>query len=260
MRCRGTAAHGSVVPVKVSIADNEARRMAAGWYGGASDPLYAIATSHGEGLPEAVVEEAVENLSKDLGRVKKLSKSDAQVRQFGEKGTRIYQLGKGLFTKKEIGELKYMRDVFAQALRQVRGQPAAEHDPSIREMIVDSMARAFFVSDWARREEEQPDFEERGYDGDGNIDGVDLMQIAPRTSPKAMKAAKEFAKRVEKANGTSLPALYQTAVAQDGHRTQPNPADFGHYLAREAMGHGVGWFDNHPEFPLSVPSYAFNLD
>jgi len=246
--------------VKVAITDSETLRMAGGWYGGAGDPLYAIATSRGEGLPEEVVEEAIENLSKDLRRVRKLSKNDAQVREFGENGTRIYQLGKGLYTKKEIGDLKYMRDVFAQALKHARGQPGAEHDPSIREIIVESMARAFFVSAWARHEEEQRDFDERGYDGDGNVEGVDLMEIAPRTSPKAMKAAKEFAKRVERANGTSLPALYQTAVAQDGHRTPPNPADFGHFLAREAMDHGVGWFDNHPEFPLSVPSYSFSIE
>lgn len=247
-------------PVKVAITDTEARRLAAGWYGGASDPLYAIATSRGEGLPEAVIDEAAENLSRDLRRVKKLSKTDAQVREFGENDSRIYQLGKGLYTKKEVDQLKYMRDAFAQALRQARGQPGAEHDPSTRAIIVEAMARALFVSAWAQHEEERRDFAERGYDGEGSVEGVDLMEVAPRTSPKAIKAAKEFAKKVEQANGTSLPALYQTAVAQDGHRTPPNPADFGHYLAREAMGHGVGWFDSHPEFPLSVPSYAFRLD
>ena len=32
---------------------------------------------------------------------------------------------------------------------------------------------------------------------------------------------------------------------------------FGHYLAMEAMGHGVSWWDTHARFKIEVPDVEF---
>lgn len=242
--------------MKIQITDSEALRVASGWHGSQSDPIYAISSSRGRNIPEETVEEAIANLSGDLRKVKKLSKNDPYFKAYG-KGTHQYQFGKGLYTAAEIAELRYMRDAFTLALAQARRQAAPNDDPVVRKMILDAMARALFVEAWARNEEEKPKFRERGYGGQGHQ--VDIMDVAPRTSPAAMKSAKELAKDIEKQNGRSLTSLYTTAVAQEGHRKEPNPTDFGHYLAMQAMGHGVSWWDDHPEFPMTVPHHNFYM-
>lgn len=35
--------------------------------------------------------------------------------------------------------------------------------------------------------------------------------------------------------------------------------EFGHYLAMQALGHGVSWFDDHARFDLTVPHSEFYL-
>lgn len=40
----------------------------------------------------------------------------------------------------------------------------------------------------------------------------------------------------------------------------PSPANlFGHYLAMEAMGHGVSWADDHEPHGLRVPHMEFHV-
>jgi hypothetical protein len=34
-------------------------------------------------------------------------------------------------------------------------------------------------------------------------------------------------------------------------------SDFGHYLAMQSLGHGVGWFDDHEHFELKLPLIEF---
>jgi hypothetical protein len=242
--------------MKIQITDSEAIRVAGGWHDSMHDPLYAISSSHGRNIPEEIVEKAISNLSADLRKVKKLSKNDPFFKAYG-KGTHQYQFGQSLYTAAEIDELRYLRDAFTLALAQARRQAAPNDDPVVRKMIVDAMARAFFVEAWARNEEEKPKFRERGYGGHGHQ--VDIMDVAPRTNAAANAAAKELAKDIERANGRSLTSLYTTAVAQEGHRKEPNPTDFGHYLAMQAMGHGVSWWDDHPKFPMTVPYHDFYM-
>lgn len=84
--------------------------------------------------------------------------------------------------------------------------------------------------------------------------GVDLMDAAPERPRQADQAAEEFVAAIEKANGISINALYALAAETPGeHRERPDPRLFGHYLVMMGMGHGVGWFDDHPKFPLAVP-------
>jgi len=110
-----------------------------------------------------------------------------------------------------------------------------------RAAIIGGMARAFFVDDWAR---------------DNDPGGVELMGVAPATSEHAKKFAADFTKKVEAANGKNLIALFNDACEADADVAFTNNQEarnFGHYLAMQAMGHGVSWFDDHADFEIEIP-------
>lgn len=109
----------------------------------------------------------------------------------------------------------------------------------LRDEIIESMARALFVSAWASSEEE----------AGRSHGGKELMDIAPRTSKRAEQAAKKLAAEMEKTNGIPIEALYILAALQPGKRygkEDPSPHLFGHYMAMQALGHGVSWWDDFP--------------
>lgn len=113
--------------------------------------------------------------------------------------------------------------------------------------IFEGMARAMYVSDWANRQEE------KGISLRG-----ELMDQAPATSPDARAAAKVLTQDFLKANKVkSLTDLYAMALNAGASGRKSDAGTFGHYLAMQAMGHGVSWFDDHPEFPLAVPSFEY---
>lgn len=121
----------------------------------------------------------------------------------------------------------------------------------LREEIVGGIARAFFVSTWADREEEAG--RTRGWAGQ------DLYKIAPRTSSHALKAARKAAAEVERLNGKTIDALYEQAIATPGRHTpgHSEPDHFGSDLGLQMMGHGVSWFDDHPKFPMKLPHFEY---
>jgi len=230
----------------VTVGDSQAVRLTEGWHG-PGNVLYAIGSNDGR-VPVSVLERAIADLKTEVARVKPLGKGR-------------YQLGKGTFSKAEIDELRYMLHAFKQALAQHRdGARATVRDPGLRKQIVDSMARAFFASAWAQAEEEKPDFSKNGYGGHGHGRGVEIMAVAPPTSRNAQKHAEMVAREIERENHKTLGELYVKAAEAPGkHDKEPNPGDFGHYLAMESMGHGVSWYDDHPEFGMKeVPYHEFS--
>jgi len=126
------------------------------------------------------------------------------------------------------------------------------HNPAeddYEEEIIEGMARALWVSDWAQREEE------KGV----SFSGMELMDIAPPTPQGAEDAARLLAGGIIQANKASLTRLLAKASKADGDYADPE--DFGHYLAMMALDTGVSWFDRHEEFPLKVPPFeAYDLD
>lgn len=117
--------------------------------------------------------------------------------------------------------------------------------------IIDAMARAMFVTTWADR------MEERGLGH--KLSGQKLMDIAPKTSRDALAAAKKLAAMFAEANeGASMNDLYARALNVAGkHEGDASPHSFGHYMAMEAMGHGVSWTDDHPEFKVNIPRFEY---
>lgn len=130
--------------------------------------------------------------------------------------------------------------------------------------MIEGMARAFFVCEWS-------DNEERA----GRLNypsGTELMDVAPETPRGAYDAAQRFAEHLEAANRTSLSVILWNASRADGNDPWADykipdsyARDLGHYLAMQAMGHGVSWFDDHARFEIKVPyfephAFDFELD
>lgn len=86
----------------IILYDEDALRLLSNWTGGQSDPLYAISSMGGANYAW-VFEDAISNISSELARVQKI-------------GRNKFQLGKGTFTKAEIGELEIIHDALQGAL------------------------------------------------------------------------------------------------------------------------------------------------
>ena len=96
----------------VTLYDDEALELMQGWWGSSSDPLYAIYSMGGQ--HEAwVFQDAIANIDDDLRRVLKVGRDQ-------------YQLGKGTFKKKEIDELRTIRDALEMALQDAAGNALDE--------------------------------------------------------------------------------------------------------------------------------------
>jgi len=106
--------------------------------------------------------------------------------------------------------------------------------------ILDGMAKAYWADAWASQMEEMQ--------LSGHLSGMEIMDVMPQELPaKAMEIAKKLYAEIEKDNNIKLEDF-----------TPPGEEDFdkdlfGHYLAMEAMGHGVGWSDDHEDHGLEIP-------
>jgi hypothetical protein len=129
---------------------------------------------------------------------------------------------------------------------------------TFRDEWIAGAARAFFVSAYADYCED-PDFcDDESDDDDDDRDELprpgpreDWCDYAPTTPPNAYALAGELWAMLESKNGASVYALADRAKEADGE--DPDPEDFGHDLAMQAMGHGVSWFDSHKAFPIEIP-------
>jgi hypothetical protein len=142
-------------------------------------------------------------------------------------------------------------------------------------IIVTAMARALFVQAYASQQEE---LQAEGRRAKVAKPGQDWMDVAPPTPQAALFAAHNLCGRFEELNGMEILALFAKALRADRADGRPSTLDaealrysdtdpqtpelarlFGHYLAMEAVGHGVSWFDDHERFELKFP-FAFDFD
>jgi hypothetical protein len=101
---------------------------------------------------------------------------------------------------------------------------------SERKEIIVAMGRTFFVDAWASYGEENDHHTAGG--------GDDLMDAAPKADRGSLRHAAKAAKRIESANKQKLDALF--APFEEAGASEE---DFGHHLAMQYMGHGVGLSD-----------------
>lgn len=115
-----------------------------------------------------------------------------------------------------------------------------------------AMARAFFVSWYASEQDRRA---EHGLKAKIAGPGEDWMDVAPNTSNAAKRHARAYAVKLSDANkGATLTDLYAAALNAGG---RGDARTFGHYIAMQAMGHGVSWFDDNPKFPIEIPHGEF---
>jgi hypothetical protein len=143
-------------------------------------------------------------------------------------------------------------------------------DSTFKDSFLLGAAKAFFVTAYA-------DFVEEADSSDNDLDddarearkelprpgaGEDWMDYAPEPPPAAFALAGELWASLETANKVSVYVLAERAEQADTehmakcHKCKANGFDaeeFGHYLAMQAMGHGVSWFDDHGDFELEIP-------
>lgn len=126
----------------------------------------------------------------------------------------------------------------------------AEFTDSWSTSFIEGAARALFVQAWGDREEERG----RTYPGE------DLMDVAPKTPKKAYIAAGKLLGELVAANNASVHELIQRAAKADHvDEDEIDVENFGHYVAMQYVGSGVGWTDDHAAFGLKVPHGEFYL-
>ncbi len=117
------------------------------------------------------------------------------------------------------------------------------------ERFADGAARAFFVAAWSDEQEEK---------GKRFRQGVDLMDQAPATPLSAYVHAGILIGQLEVLNKASIYMIGERAAEADGV-PEIDSQELGHYLAMEAMGHGVSWSDDHKDFPIKVPYLEYHF-
>jgi len=99
--------------------------------------------------------------------------------------------------------------------------------------IRENVAKAFFASAWACMQEENEDADSFG--------GLEIMDHMPEEiDPAAYHAARTCIIDVERANRTSVAQLLLKCQQNEGGDCPADEEHFGHYLAMQAMGTGVG--------------------
>lgn len=133
---------------------------------------------------------------------------------------------------------------------------ASRRTPNYTDVIAEAMARAMFVSAWADEQESK---------GPRFAPGTDVMDVAPATPSRVLYRAHNLIGRFELKNKMPMVSLLYQAAKADGIDPYAVTLEdqyvrkFGHYLAMEAIGHGVSWFDDHAKFKIEFPYFEYNL-
>lgn len=128
--------------------------------------------------------------------------------------------------------------------------------------IADSIARTLFVTAWADRQEER---------GKRFPPGTELMDVAPKTPQYAKYEAWRLIGKIELLNEMNIHSLFAQAVRAEGFEDYyggdlPEGAitedTFGHLVAMESLGHGVGLADDYPKAAetIKLPLIEFMLN
>lgn len=143
---------------------------------------------------------------------------------------------------------------------------------SLRDTIISSMARTLWVTAWADELEERSrrhDVAARARMRDWPQ--KDLMDLAPETPQAAKNLASKLAFTLESEGPCVLEDALTRALwadlAQPSERfssrqesVEEYAGSFGHYLAMEALGHGVAWSDDHVDHVFDMPMYFDNFE
>ena len=145
---------------------------------------------------------------------------------------------------------------FVEKQGQLAGNPPDDE-------IIEGMAKAFFASSWADHVDEIQssisNFNLDEYEISEALEvevphlpmGGDIMDVIPPVPEEAYHYARNYYMDIESSNDVDL-----SRFVPPGEDEYFEKDLFGHYLAMEIMGHGVGWSDDHEDHGLDIPYSA----
>jgi hypothetical protein len=136
--------------------------------------------------------------------------------------------------------------------------PEIRSSSTTRDAFIEGASRAFFVLAYADFVEDE---ENSHFELSRPGPGEDWFDYAPESPPEAYALAGELWARLELANDRSVYALIDAAAIADkvDEYSAEDLEKFGHYMAMQAMGHGVSWFDDHAKFPIEIPHFECGM-
>jgi len=128
----------------------------------------------------------------------------------------------------------------ARGIERNPGRRSLRRNGEFKDEIIEGLVEGLWLPNWADA------MEEAGEDLPRNI----TLDTADPPPDEVEDFAKKLYTATTKANGFSLSTFFsETEDTSD-------PQRFGYYIAMEAQGHGVSWFDDHegaPGRPLKLP-------
>jgi hypothetical protein len=118
-----------------------------------------------------------------------------------------------------------------------------EVEMASRHILLEEMARTFFVLAWADA------LEEVGK----TFPQMDLREVAPPTTEGAFLYAEGVLQEIERANGIDLGTFIPPGMTEESLIRGKTTEDLGYYLAMESLGHGVSWSDEYLDHGLTIP-------
>ena len=119
--------------------------------------------------------------------------------------------------------------------------PKRPTDTSLRRDFLRGVEDALWLPAWASAKEERRERTPR------NI----TRKTADRMPPTVRTMARKFASTLIRLNDASLEEIYERASQADGGPVDAE--ELGYYLTMQALGHGVGWEDDHEPFEVRLP-------
>lgn len=136
--------------------------------------------------------------------------------------------------------------------RHVRKSRRDPRDRDVQRAMLRGMEDGFWLPSWASAVEEEGERLPRSI----------TRQTANAPPPSVLQFVAKFVSDLRAVNGgRGLKEIYAAASRADGHPVDPE--SLGYYLAMQAQGHGVSWFDDHAHFPIVLPRvevYAFRTN
>lgn len=117
----------------------------------------------------------------------------------------------------------------------------ARRDADAEREFLEGIVEGIWLPNWADAVEEEGGRTPR------NI----TRETADEAPNSAYEKAAEFAQELRERNKATLSDIRDRASQADGRTADAR--ELGYYLAMQAQGHGVSWFDDHEAFDVTVP-------
>lgn len=124
--------------------------------------------------------------------------------------------------------------------RHARRDPSA-HTKGIAKRMLAGITSGLWLPNWANAMEEMGE----------RLPHHITDESAPKPPASLKRLALEFAYALARMNHGGLHDIFDRASIAEGRLVDAEK--LGYYLAMQAQGHGVSWFDDHEHFDVTIP-------